>query len=629
MNQDTIKMNPRGHVKLELYNEHGVFNTIEKKNLIVLDANKIVANVLADPSKTIRLSETVNSTTEDVTADNGYYYIKLPVQTEQLEEVSIALSSGGQTTVDIPDATDITEILNAEIDDGSTITILTMNTDIFISDAKQGVVSFASAQTGTFTIKYRRIVDATRKIIEGTETVIIGGTTWTRANEPIDANQQYAIDYKTGEIYFESPKTTAPSITFDYEASYTLGFMGIGDKPNDHPDGQPVSFPESKKFLQSMENEFENARQPIHFPATLEQGKPEIDVLLAKQIDTIGKTDIVTISDADASGTLETVELQYSLDVSTPSLGADETRPILTISKVECTGPSDSPNVGNVYTVGSIADGADVEILNRTTGEIQFNASASIQDTDEITFTYELRQNTNHLRYQLNASPAVELLSVKFEDNNGVVTDFIIGEYEDGTSTHGLELGVNGQVQIINVNAGVIEFAESAESILKNTPGTLTVEYKVNSGTVVKFTSDFPKGVPGPEIVQASDYINNSPSGALTYDISPAIAEDPNNPGTYLVDEVIIDGDSSTTDNTITWNVLNNGSQIELTGSHAAPMSNITIKYKRVKTTHNIYQVAMFDHKNKDLGKMFNISGIGPVTKDKNTGMRITWSITF
>jgi hypothetical protein len=53
----------------------------------------------------------------------------------------------------------------------------------------------------------------------------------------------------------------------------------------------------------------------------------------------------------------------------------------------------------------------------------------------------------------------------------------------------------------------------------------------------------------------------------------------------------------------------------------------ISLSYKWYKDTHDIYQVAMFTE--QTLGKMFNISGIGPVTKDKNTGMRITWSVTF
>jgi hypothetical protein len=56
--------------------------------------------------------------------------------------------------------------------------------------------------------------------------------------------------------------------------------------------------------------------------------------------------------------------------------------------------------------------------------------------------------------------------------------------------------------------------------------------------------------------------------------------------------------------------------------------------------TIEIAQVAMFSHpketdhlsppvEGKLPAKMFNISGIGPINKDQNTEMVITWSVTF
>jgi hypothetical protein len=72
--------------------------------------------------------------------------------------------------------------------------------------------------------------------------------------------------------------------------------------------------------------------------------------------------------------------------------------------------------------------------------------------------------------------------------------------------------------------------------------------------------------------------------------------------------------------------VSSDGTQIILnTAINTGDKLNITYQY--LQDSHDIYQVGMFTDQTD--GDMFNISGIGPVTKDKNTGMRITWTVTF
>jgi hypothetical protein len=57
MLKDSLGLNLKGYVKLELYNDNGIFLTKEKKNLVVQSANEIVANMMADPAKALRVSQ--------------------------------------------------------------------------------------------------------------------------------------------------------------------------------------------------------------------------------------------------------------------------------------------------------------------------------------------------------------------------------------------------------------------------------------------------------------------------------------------------------------------------------------------------------------------------------------------
>ena len=55
----------------------------------------------------------------------------------------------------------------------------------------------------------------------------------------------------------------------------------------------------------------------------------------------------------------------------------------------------------------------------------------------------------------------------------------------------------------------------------------------------------------------------------------------------------------------------------------------MAVDYTYYRERFSIYEVGLFNGSDEDDSEMFSIAGIGPITKDQFTGMRITWSITF
>ena len=111
---DTTSMNPKGHVKLELYDESGVFFTKEKKNLVVTSSHEIVANMMSNPAKTSRLRQQDVGDTPVTANENGMFVLELSTKENQKRTVSQdVLSTNTETLFNILDLKSITEILEA------------------------------------------------------------------------------------------------------------------------------------------------------------------------------------------------------------------------------------------------------------------------------------------------------------------------------------------------------------------------------------------------------------------------------------------------------------------------------------------------------------------------------------
>lgn len=605
MLKDISAMNPKGHVKLELYNDNGVFFTKEKKNLVVQSANKIVAEMMADPAKVLRVSQ-VDKGDSALSANSDLLYpfdltVKSEAKTKLENNWGIANIN---TEFELEELKNITSLDSVKVGE----TELVIDQDVFLLDAVKGKIKFAVAPTEAVVIEFHKVKNPYMKFVAGTEVVTVNGELFQRSVAPSNTAKTYAVNYRTGEILFETAQTKV-EVAYDYHMNYALGFMSLGGKRSVlDPNYQPVEFGNSNKLDIDMKNELPGARMPIQYPASVSEGATELEPAIPTQpIATVLKTkeDLAITHNGDSV----TKVLKYTLpNVHDSGSGAV------------------GRTLQEVVSVRNLTTSVDVEVANvaittNTLGlvEVTFREQ-DVAIGDIIKVEYRLKLDDRHLVYQLGQSPVVELKSVKHTDaGSGKITEYNI-----------LNAGLKpneGDVWISNPNTGHITFA-SGNPVGKDpsnkppqvqTPGQLTIEYKVNSGTVVKFVADFPKGVPAPSIEDTTKTVNIV-SGQTSVTLDYPIAKDVN--GLFIEPTVKV---GSTTLSSGQYTISIDGRTITPNSVSTGQVVAVTHKYE--KTTHDIYQVAMFD--DKAGGKMFNISGIGPVTKDKNTGMRVTWSVTF
>lgn len=598
---DIPAMNPKGHVKVELYNDKGVFYKKEKKNLVVQDANKIVANMMSDPAKLIRVPQTDKG---NVTTANssGLYVMDLTIQHEK--EVLFEQDYGSNNAANefsLNELKGVTKVHEVKVDNTS----LVVNRDVFIKDAENGVIHFKEAPKGLVTIRFNKVNNPYMKIIEGTEVVKVDGVEFERSNEP--ENQKYVIDSKTGKIFFNRPVQNV-EVSYEYHMHYSLGFMGIGGKPDGHPNFQPVTFGQADKLLVEMKNEFKGARVPIIYPAQVEQNATELEPpIMTKPVNTelMPEYSITIVEDTINLGT---AQLHYDLPNVTGNFG----RPLYEfVSIINETKETEIP-FENVSLIQN--DASKVTI--------QFSDS-DVEIDDVIKVQYRVKLNDLHLIYQLSQAPIVKLISVRHTAATG-----------DGTpktyNIVGYGLTPNqGDVWIHNPNQGTIQFSANptGDAPPVETPGQIEVEYQVNSGTVVRFVADFPKGVPAPTIEEETEVFVVAPGQTSVVLTKHEIAKDEKTGGHFPLQITVQQSSGTITLNEGDYEIALDNKTISFNSVALQPNDTVIITYKYEKSTHDIYQVAMFDQ--KEGGHMFNISGIGPITKDKNTGMRVSWSVTF
>lgn len=602
---DVSAMNPKGHVKLELYNDKGVFLTKEKKNLVVQSANKIVAEMMADPAKVLRISQVDKGDSVLSANADTLYAFKLSVQHESVVKFENNWGASNQNTeFELEELKGITSLDEVKVGE----TVLIKDKQVSLLDQAKGKIKFLVAPTEMVSIKFHKVTNPYMKIVIGTEKVKVNGEAWTRSDVANNESKTYQVNFRTGEILFASPQQKV-EVAYDYNMNYALGFMSLGGKPNPlHPNYQPVEFGNSNKLDIDMKNEFPGARMPIQYPASVSLGATELEPAIPTQpIATVLKTksDLTITHNGDGVTKLLKYELNNLHDSGSGSAG----RTLHELVSIRNTTQSRDIAKENVTIV--------TNTMSKV--EIQFrDVDAAIGDVIKVEF--RLKLDNRHLIYQLGQSPVVELVSVKHTD----AATGIVKAYTIDANSKGLTPNV-GEVWISNPNTGHITFSDNPTSGAPKveTPGQLTVEYKVNSGTVVKFVADFPKGVPAPltaETTKSIVTVQGQSAVILDYPIAKAAN------GAFIEPEIkVTAGGNTTTLEPAQYTIAVDGKSITI--NSLAVGSTVNVKHQYEKTTHDIYQVAMFD--DKVGGKMFNISGIGPVTKDKNTGMRVTWSVTF
>ncbi|QHW35671.1 hypothetical protein GZH47_32760 (plasmid) [Paenibacillus rhizovicinus] len=573
---DQMQLQARGRVKLELYNKKGeVTFSKEKKNLVVLTANEIVGKVMSDPAKTVKAQQVDKGDTLLAANGDGQYVFNLSRQREA--EGSYEVNKGAtnaDTVIAIPDVTMITELKKVTVDGVD----LVLEQDVYVGNADEGKIVFKVAPLNQVKIDFRRTVNAYVEIVNGTEVVKVAGVAYKRGAVPSDADKTYKIDHRTGKVFFATAKS-AVEVSYSYKIRYSLGFMGIGGKPATHPSGKPVEFATGDKLRKVLEGEFTGFRQLVQYPAAVSKGEAEIQVLPTKPIAFVEKTQN-DIGDA-----------------------AKDTFDLANTNKV-------------LKLVSVKVDGTDIaaSIVDATAGTVKLTAVPALNAAIEIKYQEQL--NNDHLVYGLAEGPVLELVAIRHE-----ALDHTVTSYKIDSATKGLEIG-KGDVWLLNPTQGILQFSSApTQGVPVETPGQITVEYRINSGTTVQYVADFPKGVPGPVVQEEPNELLTIAAGVSSYGLKHAITKDLS--GNFIV-EVRRNGTVLTKDTHYT--ISSDGKQVSFNTS-LVPSDVVAVKYSWLNETHEIYTVGMFTDQLD--GDMFNISGIGPVTKDKNTGMRITWSVTY
>lgn len=206
---------------------------------------------------------------------------------------------------------------------------------------------------------------------------------------------------------------------------------------------------------------------------------------------------------------------------------------------------------------------------------------------------------SNELRLT-NTIPIYKLVSVQDTSTN---TQYEILDEEPA------EVPVNPSVWLVDHNVGgKIAFSELPAATTNN----VVVTYRLDDGITVNFVADFAPGLPQPQLIDVTEELTTD--GSISYKLQN------NN-----LQQIYSVTDSSGTE--ITGCFVNANDELEFPSTPAN--DTYTVNYQYEKRIFDIYEVGLFNGKDEKDSYMFSIAGIGPITKDENTGMRITWSITF
>lgn len=604
----TLPATAKGHVKLELFDEKGkVFFTKEKKNLVVQNANAIVANVLADPAKRTRVNKVDKGATSTIAQPEGYIF-DLSIQSEKLVTHSHpATASNSQKVFSFPELANLTDLKTVMVG----VKNLVIDKDVFVQDAKAGTLLFEAAPTSTIVISGNVESNKYGKIINGTEIVKVSGVVFKRSNVASDTDKTYKFDAKRGIVIFETHKELVEA-SYAYDTKYSLGFMGLGGKPTGWDNFKPIQFGLADKLLNEMKNEFKDARMPIQFPSAVVQDAVEIQPsIIAKQVPIVDGVDsgkefeITALPDTSP-------KLEYALSNMYNTTGVSTARLLYAI--VEVMNVSKGAVIAHTITQNDYAG-----------IKIKFEA-ADVTVGDKFKVKYTLKLDNAYLSYQLAQAPAIELVAVKFRRSLDPSVALSYNIVKNGLSVN------EGDVWISDSATGQITFSQS---ITGGTPapwteeGHLQVEYRINSGTTVKFVAEFPQGTPGP-IITSTEFNGTLPINGTTIPLPNEIAADAIT-GVVKPIQVFLNTSSAPLAASA-YTISGDRKTITLTSySNSTSVTPVRVKYEFLQDSVDIYQVAMFDSADTDptKSKMFNISGIGPITKDKSTGMRVTWAVTF
>jgi hypothetical protein len=205
---------------------------------------------------------------------------------------------------------------------------------------------------------------------------------------------------------------------------------------------------------------------------------------------------------------------------------------------------------------------------------------------------------------EANKTPLINLEEVTVFDNGTPIN------YEPVETFSG-----NGnEVKIVslgdgNTTPGTIEFDPApVASDTKN----IRIDFKWDSGATVNFVAEFAPDTPQPSMEDSQEAFTGQ-DGQTDFTVEHAVA-----------DNLYVEVNGTQ----VGASVDGSNSKLVVLDSSVSAGDNVVIEYAWLKEEYSIYEVGLFNGAD-NAADMFSISGVGPITKDNNTGMRITWSITF
>jgi hypothetical protein len=530
------KDNVKGHVTVDLIKEGKVVDTFTNHNLVVNDSTKIIAKTLADPDGYKKAEYTHSGSTTTYRNQDGWYEFQLPYARCELLETSVSSADIYEpTTFDInygvadkviqleESLRPVDAVVFARGVSASGDKVLLKNeAEIFVIDSDKGLIGLNHDVTPYTSIELRfyKTINRSVNIFPGSEEVktssLLKRSVLTNELGQIIPEKgnalSYGIDYKSGKLLFDS-QVSGLTVKYQYTMANGVNFMGISDMPNHHTPGYPVVIPESQIYKTRLDQEYNNTRQPLLFPCTVEKGSIE---------------------------------------------------------------------------------------------EESFNGDV-------------IAANSNSCNLQVKDSAILEVVSVK-DYNSGITYEILDTPPLATPGTPGYP--TDPSVWLVDNTSGQIKFNIAPDTGIRN----VRVVYKLDNGITVNFVSDFQPGLPKPYEVST---LNTDP-GSHKYPVETIVGDSTNQSYELKYNNLttIEKVEEKGTGTEVNGCVVQND---QLYFSNGAPLDGVDyeVTYRYLKSSFEIYEVGLFNGKDQNDSMMFSIAGIGPITKDENTGMRVTWSITF
>lgn len=285
---DYAGLKPKGWVQIELYDPQtgDVLQHIENHNIVTNSASEVMAQVLSNPGAYKEIRKTVVLDTEKAPDNTGFYLVQLPHHRSSARTAS--LTGDGTKTLSLGATGRLIRLDRVRVKGVDQ----TIGRDVWISNEDAGQITFAEpvGEGDTVEVDYTYQTDYRFYMMPGSETITVGPVTYERSTRVdnhgrlIPESGKYVIDEETGRVWFDQV-LEGVSVTYSYKMVRGLVFMGISDRPEGHPIGQPMVFTEADKGKATLDAEYEGARQPLILPATVTTGSSFTDTIIGNGYD--------------------------------------------------------------------------------------------------------------------------------------------------------------------------------------------------------------------------------------------------------------------------------------------------------------------------------------------------------